>query len=402
MEEAVFMLMTKTMNQSAKARMQSLDVFRGITIFMMIFVNNPGSWNYMYSPFKHAEWNGWTPTDAIFPFFIFIMGVSIVWAFTKKMDAGVENKQLYKEIVSRSCKLFALGLFLNLLSINLFAPDYHWVTDSLFKVRVMGVLQRLALVYAVTSFLFLKVSPATFIKISISVLLLYWLALFYAPFSVVINNTSINLTGCLEPGKNFAAFIDNIVLGANHVYVTQNTLIPYDPEGVLSTFPAIVSCMIGVLTGLYLKNNTSFSHQITTLFIWGSSFIVIGKIFDYWLPINKTIWSPSYVIFMAGFSLVFLAICMYLFDKRKPNALATFFNVFGMNAIFFFMFSGVLARLILMIKVDDIRLRDWLFTHFFSPVFGNMAGSLMFSVVFMLISYLVLSWMYRRKIFWKV
>jgi predicted acyltransferase len=395
------MLTTRAINQP-KARIQSLDVFRGITILMMIFVNNPGSWNYMYAPFKHAEWNGWTPTDAIFPFFIFIMGVSIVWAFTNKIEAGIARQQLYKEIASRTLKLFGLGLLLNLLSINLLAPDYHWVSESLFKVRIMGVLQRLALVYAITSFLFLKVSPATLVKISLLFLAIYWVVMFYVPFMVLSNGMMIDLTGCLEPGKNFAAYVDNIVFGANHVYVTQNTLIPYDPEGILSTLPAVVSCIIGVLTGLYLKNKSPIFPQIATLIVWGIFFVFIGQILGHWFPINKTLWSPSYVFFMAGLALVFLAINMYLFDNRKPNAFARFFKVFGMNAIFFFMFSGVLARLLLMFKMGDVRLRDWLFTHVFSQAFGNMGGSLMFSVVFLLISYLVLNEMYRRKIFWKV
>jgi len=380
--------------------MPSLDAFRGITIIMMIFVNNPGNWNYVYSPLRHAVWNGWTPTDAIFPFFIFIMGVSIVLALSKKNEAGVEKKQLYKEIVNRTWKLFALGLFLNVFPIDLFTPDYHWLTDTLFKVRVMGVLQRLALVYFITSVLFLNTSSGTLIKLSVSILLVYWLVLFYAPFSTVINGSAIDLTGSLKHGNNFAAYVDSLILGQNHVYFTKNILLPYDPEGILSTMPAVVSCIIGVLTGLYLKKETSFFEQISSLFVWGILFVLSGEFLANWIPINKTIWSPSYVIFMAGLSLIALAMFRYFFDKKPKNPLAEFLNVFGMNALFFFMFSALLARLILMIKIGDLRLRDWIYTNFFSPIFGNHLGSMAYSVCFLLISYVVLNWVYKRKIFW--
>lgn len=394
--------MTLTIDTTPAARMQSLDAFRGITIIMMIFVNNPGSWNYMYAPLQHAEWNGWTFTDTIFPFFIFIMGVSITLAFSKKMLAGIGKPQLYKEIFSRSCKLFILGLLLNLLSIDLFTPGHDWVADTLFKVRIMGVLQRLALVYAISSLLFLNVSRNTLIIICIATLCLYWIIMLYAPFSIIMNNTPVQLTGSLEHGKNFAAWIDNLVFGSSHVYFTKNVLIPYDPEGLLSTFTSVVSCLIGVLTGMYLQGNDSAYKKMTTLFVTGILFAFAAQIMNIGFPVNKTIWSPSYVMLMVGLALIFLALCMYLFDPKKPGHIADFLNVFGMNAIFFFVASGVLARIILMIRVDNTRLRDWLYNQYFLPVFGDKFGSMMFSVAFLLIFYAVLVWMYKKRIFLKL
>ena len=394
--------MTSVINSATAARITSLDAFRGITIIMMIFVNNPGSWNHMYAPLQHAEWNGWTLTDTIFPFFIFIMGVSITLAFSKKILAGIEKPQLYREIFSRSCKLFILGLLLNLLSIDLFAPGHDWVTDTLLKVRVMGILQRLSLVYAVSSLLFLNASRNRLITICIATLCLYWLIMLYAPFSVVINNNALDLTGMLEHGKNFAAWIDNLVFGSSHVYFTKNVLIPYDPEGLLSTFTAIVSCLIGVLTGMYLQNNKPAHMKMATLFVTGGLFILAAQVMDIGFPVNKTIWSPSYVVLMAGLALIFLATCMHLFDRKEPGCVAKFLNVFGMNAIFFFVASGVLARVILMIRVDNTRLRDWLYNQYFLPVFGGKFGSMMFSVAFLLVFYAVLVWMYKKKIFLKL
>lgn len=394
--------MKATIDSPITTRMQSLDVFRGITIIMMIFVNNPGSWNYMYAPLKHAEWNGWTLTDTIFPFFIFIMGVSIALAFSKKMSAGIAKPQLYSEILSRSWKLFALGLLLNLLSIDMFAANHNWITDTLFKVRIMGVLQRLSLVYAITSLLFLNVSPHHLTRICFTILFGYWFVMLHAPLGVIINNHPIDLTGSLEHGKNIAAWVDSLILGPSHVYFTKDVLFPYDPEGLLSTLTATASCIIGVLTGLYLEKNNPLPKKIVTLLATGVVCIIAGQLMNIGFPINKTIWSPSYVIFMAGLALVFLAVCMFLFDRKKSSAIAGFFNVFGMNAIFFFVFSGVLARIILIIRVDNMRLRDWLYQHYFLPVFGDKFGSMMFSVVFLLISWAVLAWMYRKRIFLKL
>jgi predicted acyltransferase len=394
--------MQESLKKTPEKRMHALDAFRGITITMMILVNNPGSWAHMYEPLKHAEWNGWTPTDFIFPFFIFIMGISIVLAFTKKIEARVKKPQLYQEIFSRTCKLFALGLFLNLFTINLLAPDHHWVTDTLFNVRVMGVLQRLAIVYAITSLLFLTVSNAALIAISLSTLIFYWLAMVYFPFSTTINGVTVDLTGTLEHGKNFAAYVDSVLIGAKHVYFNKDVLFPYDPEGLFSTIPAIATCISGVLTGLYLQQNHPLPKQIITLSCWGLLFLLAGQLMDYSFPINKTIWSPSYVIFMTGMALLFLSGCMYLIDYKNIKSWSYPFTIFGEHAITFFMFSGILARLILIITVGDLRLRDWLYLNIYSPVFGKMMGSLMFSVIFLLISYAVLNWLSRKKLVLKV
>lgn len=393
--------MSRILQLLPQGRMLSLDVFRGITITMMIFVNNPGSWSYMYGPLKHAEWNGWTPTDFIFPFFVFIMGVSIVLAFSKKLSSEVPKKELYKTIFTRTWKLFGLGLLLALLSINLFTPDSDWVQETLFKIRWMGVLQRLAVVYAITSVLYLNLDIKKMLYSGIGILILYWMIMKFMPFSALIDGVETDLTGTLEHGKNFAAYLDFHLFGINHVYY-KNVVLPYDPEGFLSTFPAVSSCIAGVLTGWYLQQKNNLLEQTATLFFFGVGLLFIGEILDHGFPINKTIWSPSYVIFMAGMALVFLAMCMYLIDNKGIKNWTAPFIVFGANAIAFFMFSGILGRLILMIFVGDERFKSWTYNEFFAPIFGNYIGSVAFSIVFLSVSYSVMYWMFKKKIFWKV
>lgn len=384
-----------------KGRMLSLDVFRGITITMMIFVNNPGSWSHMYAPMRHAEWNGWTPTDCIFPFFIFIMGVSIVLSFSKKLENGTPKTELYKTIGIRTLKLFGLGIFLALLSIDLLQPDYNWFEDTFLQVRYMGVLQRLALVYAITALLFLHLDRLKLLFAGIGLLVVYWLAMFFIPFSAVIDGSLVNLTGTLEHGKNFAAWIDYHVLGANHVYY-KNVPLPYDPEGLFSTIPAVASCIAGVLTGYYLIEKRSLEQRISTLFFFGVMLLFVGEVLDYSFPINKTIWSPSYVIFMSGMALIFLAVCMYIVDLKEIKKWSAPFIVFGANAIALFMFSGILGRIILMPQVGEIRLKTWLYNELLVPVFGHLNGSLAYGFLFLSVSYIVMYWMFKRNIFWKV
>ncbi|TNE72971.1 DUF1624 domain-containing protein [bacterium] len=393
--------MSSIMASLPKGRMLSLDVFRGITITMMIFVNNPGSWSYMYAPLKHAEWNGWTPTDFIFPFFVFIMGVSIVLAFQKKLEHNTPKSELYKSIFNRTWKLFGLGLFLNLFSINLLMPEHHWFNDTFLNVRYMGVLQRLALVYAITAILYLHFKPKQLFYIGVGTLVFYWLMMNYFPFSAQIDGEQVDLTGSLEHGKNLAAYIDFHVFGTNHVYF-KNLPLPYDPEGLFSTFTAVVSCIAGVLTGYYLSNSEKLEVKISTLFFWGVLLLVIGEIMDYGFPINKTIWTPSYVIFMSGMALLFLAMCMFLVDLKGIKNWSALFIVFGSNAIAFFMLSGLFGRLILMPQINGMRLKSWIFDTVFAPYFGNYIGSIAFSVVFMSILYSVMYWLYKKKIFWKV
>lgn len=386
--------MNEPLSKPSKQRLTSLDVFRGITVIMMIFVNNPGSWNYVYAPFKHAEWNGWTLTDTIFPFFIFIMGVAIPWAFSKKLAEGVSRGQLYADILLRALKLFCFGLLLNLLSIDLLSPNHHWLQDTFYKVRIMGVLQRLAVVYALAAILFLHLGRRGLLILSAVLLIGYGLALFYLPFPVLIDGQSQWISGYLEHGKSLAAYLDATLLGQNHVYFRKDVLLPYDPEGLFSTITALVTCLLGAYVGLYLKTNDSIMRKIVHLLAWGVCGLVLGQLTNLLIPINKTLWSPSYVVLMAGLASLVLGLCMFLCDHYKLRF--PVFTLFGKHALFIFMFSGVLARLVLMPHVAQLRLRDWLYQYLLMPPLGQYMGSLAYTIGFLIINYLVL-WAYEAS-----
>lgn len=384
-----------------KHRLLSIDVFRGITITMMILVNNPGSWSYMYPPLRHAEWNGWTPTDWIFPFFIFIMGISIVLSFEKQLKKGVSRSELVKKSVIRALKLFGLGLVLNATSINLLQPGYHFINDTLYQLRIMGVLQRLAVVYLITALLYLYLGKRQLVFTSVIVLIIYWAAMLFLPFSAVIDGKVTILMGNLDHGAHFAAWLDYHILGKAHVYFTKVSM-PYDPEGLWSTLPAVASCLFGVFTGWFIQSQKRDYEQVASLFYYGLVVLLTGYVLSIWIPINKTIWTPSYVFVTAGVALLFLSFCIYLIDMKGQKTWTAPFVVFGANSIAFFMMAGMLGRIMLMPMVEGMRLKSWIYAALFSPLFGNINGSLIFSIVLITIYFIPMYWMYRKGIFWKV
>lgn len=386
----------QVINEIPAHRMLSLDVFRGITITMMILVNNPGSWSHMYAPLRHAEWNGWTPTDWIFPFFIFIMGISIVLSFEKQLARGKSKQELVKKSISRALKLFGLGLVLNALSINMLQPDFS-LWGSLLDLRIMGVLQRLGLVYLITALLVLYLNKRWLVVSAAALLVVNWVGMTLIPYPLQGEWVS----GVIQHGKNFAAYIDSALLGADHVYYS-NVELPYDPEGIWSTLTSVASCLAGVFTGWYITSSKNDYKQVSTVLFSGIAVLVAGYILSIWIPVNKTIWTPSYVLVTAGVALLFLGFCMFLIDMKKVKNWSAPFVVFGANAIAFFMMAGVLGRLILMPMVDDMRLKSWIYAEFFAPVFGDLNGSLIYSIVLVAIYFIPMYVMYRKGVFWKV
>ena len=388
----------EVINEIPPHRMLSLDVFRGITITMMIMVNNPGSWSHMYAPLRHAEWNGWTPTDWIFPFFIFIMGISIVLSFEKQLASGKSKKELVQKSISRALKLFGLGLVLNALSINLFQPDFSFWHDSVLQLRIMGVLQRLGVVYLITALLVLYLSKRWLVITAAILLAVNWIGMALIPYPVA---DGVWVSGLLQHGNNFAAFIDSVVLGADHVYFNTEPL-AYDPEGLWSTLTSVASCLAGVFTGWYITPSKNDYKQVSTVLFTGVAVLVAGYVASIFIPINKTIWTPSYVLATTGVALLFLGFCMFLIDMKKVKTWSAPFVAFGANAIAFFMMAGVLGRLILMPMVDDMRLKSWIYSEFFAPAFGSLNGSLIYSIVLVALYFIPMYVMYRKGIFWKV
>ena len=383
-----------------KERLLALDVFRGITITAMILVNNPGSWSFVYPPLLHAKWHGLTPTDLIFPFFVFIVGVSISIVVHRGLSNGIKRMTLMKSAFVRSFKLFILGLMLALFYYNFLDDAYSWIDQRLFSIRVMGVLQRLALVFIFTFAIVTFCKKSWQWAIAIFILMSYWLIMMYVPYSDSQGNV---LQGQLLFGNNLAAWLDAKIFAAKHLYYSQSTPFAFDPEGLLSTLPAISGCLFGVFTGDLLTNKTqSLDSKVKSLFVYGVISLLVGYLWAMFFPVNKALWTSTFVLVTTGWALISLSLLTYLIDIKGYKNWSAPFVVFGANAIFFYMFSGVIERVLLMIPMTDTPLQAWIYTTIFQPLFGNFNGSLMYAIVFLLLCYVVMHQLYKRNIFFKV
>jgi predicted acyltransferase len=366
-------------------RLTSLDAFRGATIAAMILVNNPGSWSHVYKQLGHAPWHGWTFTDVIFPFFLFIVGVAIVFAFSKKIESGAPKKDLYVKIIRRTLIIFAIGLIIN-------GFPYY----DLSSIRIMGVLQRIALCYFFASLIFLTGGIRWQAMWSIILLLVYWLCMELYPVPGVG-------AGVYEPGQNFSAYIDSLIL-SGHMWVVTQT---WDPEGLFSTLPAIATTLFGILTGHLLRSDKTPIEKTMWLLLLGNAAMLLGAIWDGWLPINKNIWTSSYSVFMGGLALVSLAFFYYFIDLKGYKRFTQPFLVYGMNAITVYALSELGARVLTIITVtmadgSEVGLRQYLFETMYAPIFGPMNGSVAYAVTYIGIMYLIMLILYKKKIFIKI
>ena len=302
------------------ARLRSLDVFRGATIAGMILVNNPGSWSHIYPPLAHATWHGWTPTDLIFPFFLFIVGVSLTFSFARRQAEGAGRLDLLSKIWRRALVIFLIGLLLNLI------PRFDFDT-----VRIPGVLQRIAAAYAIAASLSVLLAPRALRWTAALLLLGYWLAMTMVPVPG-------HGAGVLEPVGNLAQYIDYRLL-AGHLWKPE-----WDPEGLLSTVPAVVTCLLGVFTGRWLRAPRMPAEHVAGMFVWGSAAVAAGWAWGGWFPINKSLWTSSYVLFTGGLATMALAICYWVVDVHRRDRWAGPFLVLGSNALLAFVLSGLAAR----------------------------------------------------------
>lgn len=383
-------------------RLVSLDVFRGIAIASMILVNNPGSWSYIYPPLEHAKWHGCTPTDLIFPFFLFIVGVAMPFSFAKYTPGNTPEKtpekrptrQVYLRIIRRGLVLFALGLFLTLFT---FFLDFtlKGIPIDLSKIRIMGVLQRISLAYVIAAFLVLQLSRRSLWIFSGISLLGYWGAMQLIPVPGFG-------AGNLSAEGNFAGYIDRIILGSQHLYQGG----PFDPEGLFSTIPAVVTVLIGYFTGSWLQKQQVKTRTSVNLVIWGLVCLIIGIFWGFVFPINKSLWTSSYVVYTAGWALLVLALCYEVVEVRGLKKWGFPWEVMGLNAIFLFVASGVVGRILVKTSVgigkDAISTKTWIYDNLFSAWAGNMNGSLLFAITNLLLWWLVLYFMYRRRWFMKI
>jgi predicted acyltransferase len=379
---------------SNSPRLVSLDAFRGATVAGMLLVNNPGSWDAVYEPLDHAKWNGWTPTDMVFPSFLWIMGVSLAFSFARRDEQGADRAALFRHVLRRSAIIFGLGLLLAAFPFGLL-PAHHFALGTL---RIPGVLQRIALCYLAAGAIFLRTGPRGLVAWVVGLLAAYWAMVKLVPVPGYG-------AGVLEATGSLPWWIDSHVL-AGHTW--SGAPAPgFDPEGILSTIPAIASVLLGALAGLYLRRPGPPPGKALGLSVGGLGLLALGWLMSLGLPINKNLWTSSFTVFMAGWAMLLLAACHWLIDVRGWRRWAQPFVLFGMNALALFALSGLLGRLLIYIQWADpagakTSLKGWIYAQCFAPLASPVNASLLYASAFVLV-FLVIAWvMARRKWFLKI
>ena len=356
-------------------------MFRGLSVAGMVLVNNPGSWSYVYPPLAHAEWHGWSPTDLIFPFFLFAVGVSMVFSFSRRLDSGEGTWNLQRHILKRGALIILIGLLLNGF------PRYDLST-----IRIPGVLQRIGLVYLVAATAWIGLKPAAVGRLAGALLLGYWAAMMLIP---IPGAGAASLT----KEANVAQYLDSLVL-TGHMW--QPT---WDPEGILSTVPAIATCLLGALTGEWMRRRGAegeWRDGALGLFAAGSSMAVLGWIWSGWFPINKNLWTSSYVLLTAGLAMIIIAWLVFVIEIKGRTRWTWPFVVYGSNALLVFILTGLAGRLLVLIKAGDLTLKQWIYEQWFASWAGPLNGSLAFAVAFVLLWLLPMAWLYRRGLILRI
>jgi predicted acyltransferase len=370
-------------------RLVFLDVVRGLTVAFMILVNNNGSEELAYWPLKHADWNGWTPTDLVFPVFLFLVGIAIVFSTASRMAHGEAKSVLVMHAFRRAAILFALGILIHGF------PDYPLAT-----LRIYGVLQRIAACYLVASILYLwDRRVITLVSVSAVCLLGYWILMRWVP-----------VPGFGMPGRDIP-FLDKEI---NWVSVVDRQLFPgrllegtRDPLGLISTIPAIATCLLGVLTGLWLRTQKGMTAKAGGMLAGAIAGLALGRFWAIWFPINKRLWTSSYVLYAAGWTLLVLTICYFVIEIRKHAGAWTYpWKVFGANAIFTYAFAELLSTVLEIIHVGKndqaITLKDLIYTRIFSPIGNPSFGSLLYSLSYVLVCFVPAVVLFRKRIFIKI
>jgi predicted acyltransferase len=375
------------------ARLLSLDFLRGLTIAFMILVNNNGDEHLAYWPLKHAAWNGFTPTDLVFPTFLFLVGISSVFSTASRLAQGATRRTLFLHVLRRSVILYLLGLVVN--SFPFF---------NLHTMRFYGVLPRIAICYFVVASLYI-ISPDWRSKavLAISALAAYWILMRFVPvpgYGVPTHDIPM-----LDRDANLTAWLDRQIFSAPHLY--EHTR---DPEGLLSTIPALATALLGVLTGIWLRTQRTLSQKITGIATAGLTGILLGGLWSLTFPINKKLWTSSYVLFVGGLSLSLLALSLFIVDlprkksvRQDHSGLLKPFFIFGTNAIAAYVFSELLAAAISSIHIrPEINLQQSIFRSILHAIPNVPFASLLYSLAFVAVCWLFVALLYRRKIFLKV
>jgi predicted acyltransferase len=392
-------------------RITSIDALRGLTIAFMILVNDPGDWAHVYAPLDHAPWNGFTPTDLVFPMFLFLIGCSIVFSISSRLAQGVPRKTIALQILRRAATIFAIKMFLSAY------PHFH-----LTNLRIYGVLTRIALCYLVAGLIFLYIrSTKALIAITATLLLGYWILMRFIPIPGL--GLPIRDFPILDPDRNLAAWIDRAISGFTLSTIHMGRLYQKtrDPEGFLSTIPAVATTLFGILAALYLKHKSRMSRVSNLrhgleLPLAGLISLALGLLWNQWFPINKNLWTSSYVLFAGGWSLLLLAFFYWLFDtlqlqKRSRVARAILWPlvVYGSNAIAAFVISELIVLTLIAWKLSpaspSVRPQTawaWLYAHLFAMHGSTENTSLAFAIAYVVVCFLPNWLLWRRKIFLRI
>lgn len=368
-------------------RYLSLDVLRGLTVALMIVVNTPGDWGNIYAPFKHSDWHGYTPTDWVFPAFLFVVGNAMSFSMGKLKK--IDKVDFLKKVLKRSVIMFLIGLFLNSFPFVKY-ENGHYALIDLNSIRLWGVLQRIAVCYAIASIMVYYIKESALILVSIAMLLFYWLILYFCgdkPDPYLLETNAIRK-------------LDLMYLEPKNIY--RHYSVPFDPLGLLSTFPAVINVVAGYLTGIFIKKNGNTPNTVLKMSALGIGLVLVAMMWDILFPINKPLWTSTYVMISIGYCLIFLGLLMYIIEIKSVKKWTYFFEVFGKNPLFIYVMAWVVISLMTLIRVDNIPLKSTVYESLFASWLSPINASLLFSVVYMLLMWLIGYLMDKKKIYVKL
>jgi len=367
-------------------RYLSLDVLRGLTIALMIVVNTPGSWETIYPPFRHAAWHGFTVTDLVFPTFLFVVGNALSFSMRKFEQ---QESEFLNKIFKRTALIFLLGLFLNAFPFVTRTNGELTLIDFS-SVRLLGVLQRIAICYGIGALVIHYFKARGALIFSALALLGYWAILYFFgdqpdPYSLE-GNAVLKLDLLLMPAKN----------------IYQGYGIPFEPEGILSTLPAVVNVIAGYFAGRFIQQAGNNINTVIRLALAGVLLTIVGLVWDVFFPINKPIWTSSYVVYTVGLGLLILAAIMLLIEVAGFKKWTYFFEAFGKNPLFIYVMAGVVIEALGLIQVNGVSLKGWLYRNLFTSWLDGQNASLLFAFSYMLLMWLLAYLMDKKKIYIKV
>jgi predicted acyltransferase len=374
-----------------RERLLALDVFRGMTVAGMLLVNNPGSWGAIYPPLRHAPWHGWTPTDLIFPFFLFIVGITTHLSITVRRERGDEESALLRHVLRRGAIIVVLGLLVSAFP--------YYPLERITEMRIPGVLQRIGIAYAIAAVIFLRTSIRQQLYVAVGILVGYWLLMTVVP----VPGRGMGALLLDRPDANLAAWFDRLVLDG-HLWRQSRT---WDPEGILSTIPAVGTVLLGIFAGRWIGSPRPLVERVAGLASVGAIAMVVGLMWNWSFPINKNLWTSSYVVFTAGMACVAIATCLWVIDEQRIRWWTRPFEVYGLNPLIAFVGSGIMARLIYsLITVEyqgaQVPLQAAIYRSAFASWLPPRDASLLFAVSFVLLWFGILWLLARYRIVLRV